>query len=79
MFTFILSIVGVVIGCIFYPVGNYLSEKKFKDKNLEAEVEFYGLGMMLLGEVLFIFCGAFLVADIVVFFKTGQFIQLQKY
>ena len=53
MFTFILSIVGVVIGCIFYPVGNYLSEKKLKDKNLEAEVELYGLGMMLLGEVLF--------------------------
>lgn len=35
--------------------------------------------MMVLGGVLFIFCGAFLVADIVVFFKTGQFIQLQKY
>lgn len=79
MFTFILSIVGVVIGCIFYPVGNYLSEKKLKDKNLEAEVELYGLGMMLLGEVLFIFCGGFLIADIVAFFKTGQFIQLQKY
>ena len=30
MFTFILSIVGVVIGCIFYPVGNYLSEKNSK-------------------------------------------------
>ena len=58
---------------------NYFHLSRLKDKNLEAEVELYGLGMMLLGEVLFIFCGAFLIADIVAFFKTGQFIQLQKY
>ena len=63
----------------FLPSWKLLVWKKFKDKNLEFEVGFYGLWMMVLGGVLFIFCGGFLIADIVAFFKTGQFIQLQKY